>query len=115
MSNGSPVRALNNRQTDRHMDAHTDRTDFIPSNADAGGNNLYLHLLADYDNSGLSAGTPVDKKRQNYIQELIDTEEQYVADLSIVMQVIHGPNSETPSLTFGPYIAWRSSSRGCKA
>ncbi len=35
MSNGSAVRALNDRQ----KDAHTDGTDFIPSTADAGGNN----------------------------------------------------------------------------
>ncbi len=33
MSNGSAVRALNDRQTD----AHTDGTDFTPSTADAGG------------------------------------------------------------------------------
>ncbi len=36
-SNGSPVRALNNGQTHRHTHTHTDRTDFIPSTANAGG------------------------------------------------------------------------------
>ncbi len=40
ISNGSTVRALNNRH--RHRNKHTDGTDFIPSTADAGGNK-YSH------------------------------------------------------------------------
>ena len=46
------------------------------------------YFTSDYSNSDLSAGTPVDKKRQNYIEELIDTEEVYMADMSIVIEVI---------------------------
>ena len=47
------------------------------------------YFPSDYSNSDLSAGTPVDKKRQNYIEELIDTEEVYMADMSIVIEVIN--------------------------
>ena len=46
------------------------------------------YFASDYSNSDLSAGTPVDTKRQNYIEELIDTEEVYMADMSIVIEVI---------------------------
>ena len=45
------------------------------------------YFPSDYSNSDLSAGTPVDKKRQNYIEELIDTEEVYMTDMSIVIEV----------------------------
>ena len=35
----------------------------------------------------MTPGTPSDKKRQHYVDELIDTEETYLADMSIVLEV----------------------------
>ncbi len=45
--NGSTVRALTDEHTDAHTHTHThtDRTDFIPSTADAGGNDNYYAFL----------------------------------------------------------------------
>ncbi len=45
MSNGSAVRALTDGHTDKQTNRHTDGTDFIPSTADAGGNDAVLSAL----------------------------------------------------------------------
>ncbi|XP_055086190.1 intersectin-2b [Periophthalmus magnuspinnatus] len=51
-----------------------------------------------YPNNFDSLG-PQEKKRQDYIQELIQTEEKYVEDLQIVLDVFHRPMSESGRLT----------------
>ncbi|CAL1603896.1 unnamed protein product [Knipowitschia caucasica] len=51
-----------------------------------------------YPNSFDSLG-PQEKKRQDYIQELIQTEEKYVEDLQIVLDVFYRPMSESGRLT----------------
>ncbi|CAG5853966.1 unnamed protein product [Menidia menidia] len=42
--------------------------------------------------------SPQEKKRQDYIQELIETEEKYVEDLQIVLDVFYRPMSESGRL-----------------
>nr|XP_057945813.1 intersectin-2b isoform X1 [Doryrhamphus excisus] len=42
--------------------------------------------------------SPLEKKRQDYIHELIETEERYVEDLQIVLEVFHKPMSESGRL-----------------
>ncbi|XP_072321594.1 intersectin-2b isoform X2 [Eucyclogobius newberryi] len=51
-----------------------------------------------YPNNFDSLG-PQEKKRQDYIQELIQTEEKYVEDLQIVIDVFYRPMSESGRLT----------------
>ncbi|XP_055010427.1 intersectin-2b [Boleophthalmus pectinirostris] len=51
-----------------------------------------------YPNNFDSLG-PQEKKRQDYIQELIQTEEKYVEDLQIVLDVFYKPMTESGRLT----------------
>uniref|UniRef100_A0A1A8H457 Intersectin 2a n=2 Tax=Nothobranchius korthausae TaxID=1143690 RepID=A0A1A8H457_9TELE len=43
--------------------------------------------------------SPQERKRQGYIHELIQTEETYVEDLELVLEVFHKPMSESGRLT----------------
>lgn len=43
--------------------------------------------------------SPKDRKRQDYIHELIDTEEKYVEDLQLVLEVFYKPMSESNRLS----------------
>ncbi|XP_018522386.1 intersectin-2b [Lates calcarifer] len=47
------------------------------------------------DLNSLDTLSPQEKKRQGYIHELIQTEERYVEDLNIVLEVFHRPMSES--------------------
>lgn len=47
----------------------------------------------------LDTMTPQERKRQGYIHELIQTEETYVEDLELVLEVFHKPMSESGRLT----------------
>ncbi|XP_062292716.1 intersectin-2-like [Scomber scombrus] len=47
----------------------------------------------------LDTMTPQERKRQGYIHELIQTEETYVNDLELVLEVFHKPMSESGRLT----------------
>uniref|UniRef100_A0A671UUI1 Intersectin 2b n=1 Tax=Sparus aurata TaxID=8175 RepID=A0A671UUI1_SPAAU len=47
------------------------------------------------DLNNLDSMGPQEKKRQGYIHELIQTEERYVEDLQIVLEVFHKPMSES--------------------
>uniref|UniRef100_A0A8C8LU22 Intersectin 2b n=1 Tax=Oncorhynchus tshawytscha TaxID=74940 RepID=A0A8C8LU22_ONCTS len=51
------------------------------------------------DLNSLDSMSPQERKRQGYIHELLQTEERYVEDLQIVMEVFHKPMSESGRLT----------------
>lgn len=46
------------------------------------------------DLNSLDSLSPQEKKRQGYIHELIETEEKYVEDLQIVLEVISHKSAE---------------------
>uniref|UniRef100_A0A668A8C6 Intersectin 2b n=1 Tax=Myripristis murdjan TaxID=586833 RepID=A0A668A8C6_9TELE len=51
------------------------------------------------DLTSLDSLSPQERKRQGYIHELIQTEDRYVEDLQIVLEVFHKPMSESGRLT----------------
>ncbi|XP_071368727.1 intersectin-2b [Centroberyx affinis] len=51
------------------------------------------------DLTSLDSLSPQERKRQGYIHELIQTEERYVEDLQIVLEVFHKPMLESGRLT----------------
>ncbi|XP_053192529.1 intersectin-2a [Scomber japonicus] len=59
----------------------------------------------------LDTMTPQERKRQGYIHELIQTEETYVDDLELVLEVFHKPMSESGRLTEAEmnmiFVNWR--------
>ncbi|XP_045916385.1 intersectin-2a isoform X1 [Micropterus dolomieu] len=59
----------------------------------------------------LDTMTPQERKRQGYIHELIQTEETYVEDLDLVLEVFHKPMSESGRLTEAEmgviFVNWR--------
>uniref|UniRef100_UPI0037E713B5 intersectin-2-like isoform X2 n=1 Tax=Semicossyphus pulcher TaxID=241346 RepID=UPI0037E713B5 len=59
----------------------------------------------------LDTMTPQERKRQGYIHELIQTEETYVEDLELVLEVFHKPMSESGRLTEDEmgliFVNWR--------
>ena len=48
-----------------------------------------LSLSGCADLNSLDSMSPQERKRQGYIHELLQTEERYVEDLQIVMEVTH--------------------------
>uniref|UniRef100_A0A4W4ECJ5 Intersectin 2b n=1 Tax=Electrophorus electricus TaxID=8005 RepID=A0A4W4ECJ5_ELEEL len=50
------------------------------------------------DLTSLDSMTPQEKKRQGYIHELIETEERYMEDLQLVLEVFYKPMSESGRL-----------------
>uniref|UniRef100_A0A3Q2DYP7 Intersectin 2b n=1 Tax=Cyprinodon variegatus TaxID=28743 RepID=A0A3Q2DYP7_CYPVA len=59
----------------------------------------------------LNSLTPQEKKRQGYIHELIETEERYVEDLQVVLEVFYKPMSESRRLNDSEmsmiFVNWR--------
>ncbi|XP_047429816.1 intersectin-2a isoform X5 [Mugil cephalus] len=59
----------------------------------------------------LDTMTPQERKRQGYIHELIQTEETYLEDLELVLDVFHKPMSESGRLTEAEmaviFVNWR--------
>uniref|UniRef100_A0A8C9ZHF7 Intersectin 2a n=1 Tax=Sander lucioperca TaxID=283035 RepID=A0A8C9ZHF7_SANLU len=59
----------------------------------------------------LDTMTPQERKRQGYIHELIQTEETYVEDLELVLEVFYKPMSESGCLTEAEmgviFVNWR--------
>ncbi|XP_067097402.1 intersectin-2a isoform X2 [Osmerus mordax] len=59
----------------------------------------------------LDTMTPQERKRQGYIHELIQTEETYLEDLELVLEVFHRPMSESGRLTEAEmgviFVNWR--------
>ncbi|KAJ8270493.1 hypothetical protein GJAV_G00115490 [Gymnothorax javanicus] len=47
----------------------------------------------------LDTMSPIERKRQGYIHELIETEERYMEDLQLVLEVFHRPMAESGRLT----------------
>ncbi len=62
-SNGSAVRALTDRQTHRHIDTQTHRTDFIPSTADAGGKNQSVATEDYYQENVMTIKKPFEQRQ----------------------------------------------------
>ncbi|XP_051579333.1 intersectin-2b isoform X2 [Myxocyprinus asiaticus] len=63
------------------------------------------------DLSTLDSMSPQERKRQGYIHELIETEEKYMEDLQLVLEVFHKPMSESGHLTDAEmnmiFVNWR--------
>ncbi|KAJ4928774.1 hypothetical protein JOQ06_004399 [Pogonophryne albipinna] len=63
------------------------------------------------DLMSLDTMTPQERKRQGYIHELIQTEETYVEDLELVLEVFYKPMSESGRLTEAEmgiiFVNWR--------
>ncbi|XP_040911658.1 intersectin-2b isoform X2 [Toxotes jaculatrix] len=61
--------------------------------------------------NSLDSLSPQEKKRQGYIHELIETEDRYVEDLNIVLEVFHKPMSESGRLNDGEmamiFVNWK--------
>ncbi|MEQ2275877.1 Intersectin-2 [Xenotaenia resolanae] len=59
----------------------------------------------------LDTMSPQERKRQGYIHELIHTEETYVEDLELVLEVFYKPMSESGRLTEAEmgaiFVNWR--------
>ncbi|XP_053301056.1 intersectin-2a isoform X1 [Pleuronectes platessa] len=59
----------------------------------------------------LDTMTPQERKRQGYVHELIQTEETYVEDLELVLEVFYKPMSESGRLTEAEmaviFVNWR--------
>ncbi|XP_024912757.1 intersectin-2 isoform X2 [Cynoglossus semilaevis] len=59
----------------------------------------------------LDTMTPLERKRQGYIHELIETEETYLEDLELVLEVFYKPMSESGRLTEAEmaviFVNWR--------
>ncbi|XP_066554504.1 intersectin-2 isoform X2 [Amia ocellicauda] len=51
------------------------------------------------DLMSLDTMSPMERKRQGYIHELIETEERYMGDLQLVLEVFHKPMMESGHLT----------------
>ncbi|KAA0711236.1 Intersectin-2 EH domain and SH3 domain regulator of endocytosis 2 [Triplophysa tibetana] len=76
-----------------------------------GGKLLFLRLWEEEDEApSKDSGSPdgqtgrpspgsQERKRQGYIDELIETEEKYIEDLQLVLEVFHKPMSESGRLT----------------
>ncbi|KAG7265896.1 hypothetical protein CRUP_009500 [Coryphaenoides rupestris] len=63
------------------------------------------------DLMSLDTMAPQERKRQGYIHELIHTEETYVEDLELVLEVFHKPMSESGRLSVAEmgtiFVNWR--------
>uniref|UniRef100_A0A672HJY5 Intersectin 2a n=1 Tax=Salarias fasciatus TaxID=181472 RepID=A0A672HJY5_SALFA len=79
----------------------------------------YVKMTTDSDPSQqwcadlmtLDSMTPQERKRQGYIHELIQTEENYVEDLELVLEVFYKPMAESGRLTEAEmaviFVNWR--------
>lgn len=64
----------------------------------------------------LDTMTPQERKRQGYIHELIHTEETYVDDLELVLEVSADTDTKSrrkPAANFSFYLSIRSSISPC--
>ncbi|XDV43348.1 hypothetical protein PO909_011843 [Leuciscus waleckii] len=63
------------------------------------------------DQTTWDSTSPQERKRQGYIHELIETEEKYIEDLQLVLEVFHKPMSESGRLTEAEmnmiFVNWR--------
>jgi len=67
-----------------------------PAGGDAWGQWSYS---SNDSSDSMTPGTPSDKKRQHYVDELIDTEEAYLSDMSIVLEAFRQPLADSGEIT----------------
>ncbi|XP_039604900.1 intersectin-2-like isoform X1 [Polypterus senegalus] len=96
---GQLINVLNKNDSDWWQGEVNGVTGLFPSN--------YVKMTTDCDPSqqwcadlmSLDTMTPVERKRQGYIHELIQTEERYMDDLQLVLEVFHKAMAESGRLT----------------
>uniref|UniRef100_A0AAY4D1R3 Intersectin 2a n=1 Tax=Denticeps clupeoides TaxID=299321 RepID=A0AAY4D1R3_9TELE len=98
-SKGQLINVLNKDDTDWWKGELSGVTGLFPTN--------YVKMTTESDPSqqwcadlmSLDSMSPQERKRQGYIHELIETEERYVEDLELVLEVFHKPMAESSRLT----------------
>uniref|UniRef100_A0A6I8P4H2 Intersectin 2 n=1 Tax=Ornithorhynchus anatinus TaxID=9258 RepID=A0A6I8P4H2_ORNAN len=110
-SKGQLINVLNKDDPDWWQGEINGVTGLFPSN--------YVKMTTDSDPSQqwcadlqtLNTMQPVERKRQGYIHELIQTEEKYMDDLQLVIEVFQKPMAESGSLTEGEmaliFVNWK--------
>ncbi|XP_054425069.1 intersectin-2 isoform X3 [Pteronotus mesoamericanus] len=110
-SKGQVINVLNKDDPDWWQGEINGVTGLFPSN--------YVKMTTDSDPSQqwcadlqtLDTMQPMERKRQGYIHELIQTEERYVDDLQLVVEVFQKPMAESGSLTEGEmaliFVNWK--------
>nr|XP_023690092.1 intersectin-2 isoform X1 [Paramormyrops kingsleyae] len=99
-SKGQPINVLEKMSPDWWKGEINGVTGLIPTN--------YIKMSTNESDTSqqwngdlmrLESMSPLERKRQGYIHELIETEERYVEDLQLALQVFHKPMSESGRLT----------------
>ncbi|XP_070284877.1 intersectin-2 isoform X3 [Myotis yumanensis] len=110
-SKGQLINVLNKDDPDWWQGEINGATGLFPSN--------YVKMTTDSDPSQqwcadlqtLDTMQPMERKRQGYIHELIQTEERYVDDLQLVVEVFQKRMAESGSLTEGEmtliFVNWK--------
>ncbi|XP_027996135.2 intersectin-2 isoform X2 [Eptesicus fuscus] len=110
-SKGQLINVLNKDDPDWWQGEINGMTGLFPSN--------YVKMTTDSDPSQqwcadlqtLDTMQPMERKRQGYIHELIQTEERYVDDLQLVVEVFQKRMAESGSLTEGEmaliFVNWK--------
>ncbi|XP_048829859.1 intersectin-2b isoform X1 [Brienomyrus brachyistius] len=99
-SKGQPINVLEKTSPDWWKGEINGVTGLIPTN--------YIKMSTNESDTSqqwngdlmrLESVSPLERKRQGYIHELVETEERYVEDLQLALQVFHKPMSESGRLT----------------
>lgn len=110
-SKGQLINVLNKDDPDWWQGEINGVTGLFPSN--------YVKMTTDSDPSqqwcadlqSLDTMQPMERKRQGYIHELIQTEERYVSDLQLVVEVFQKPMAESGFLAEGEtaliFVNWK--------
>uniref|UniRef100_A0A8B9GB90 Intersectin 2 n=1 Tax=Amazona collaria TaxID=241587 RepID=A0A8B9GB90_9PSIT len=110
-SKGQLINVLNKDDADWWQGEISGVTGLFPSN--------YVKMTTDCDPSqqwcadlqSLDTMQPMERKRQGYIHELIQTEERYMNDLQLVLEVFQKPMADSGCLTEGEmgliFVNWK--------
>ncbi|NXG14071.1 ITSN2 protein, partial [Grallaria varia] len=110
-SKGQLINVLNKDDADWWQGEISGVTGLFPSN--------YVKMTTDSDPSqqwcadlqSLDTMQPMERKRQGYIHELIQTEERYMDDLQLVVEVFQKPMADSGCLTEGEmgliFVNWK--------
>ncbi|NXR89934.1 ITSN2 protein, partial [Hypocryptadius cinnamomeus] len=110
-SKGQLINVLNKDDADWWQGEINGVTGLFPSN--------YVKMTTDSDPSqqwcadlqSLDTMQPMERKRQGYIHELIQTEERYMDDLQLVVEVFQKPMADSGCLTEGEmgmiFVNWK--------
>ncbi|NXB79467.1 ITSN2 protein, partial [Donacobius atricapilla] len=110
-SKGQLINVLNKDDADWWQGEINGVTGLFPSN--------YVKMTTDSDPSqqwcadlqSLDTMQPMERKRQGYIHELIQTEERYMDDLQLVIEVFQKPMADSGCLTEGEmgliFVNWK--------